>query len=112
MCIAKKFTTLTLRFKAEKNIKNIPLKYFLCLFHELTKGGYMKKLLLHKKGKADKLSKKETEILELLTCGFENKAISAKLNIGIKTVEAGKEHIKEKLGVSSVRELYNLKSIN
>ena len=54
------------------------------------------------------LSKREKEIYGLIIDGFENKAIAQKLFISVKTVEFHKENLKQKLGVKSVRELYNL----
>lgn len=54
------------------------------------------------------LSKREKEVLKLISDGFENKSISKKLFISIKTVEFHKENIKQKLGIKSIRELYNM----
>lgn len=56
------------------------------------------------------LSKREVDVFVLITQGFENKAISRKLGISIKTVESHKEKIKHKFGVPTMKELYNLDS--
>jgi len=54
------------------------------------------------------LSKREQKILELISEGYENKAIAVKLNLSIKTVEWHKEKIKQKLGKKCIKELYEL----
>ena len=58
------------------------------------------------------LSKREIDVFVLMTQGLENKAISQKLGIGIKTVESHKENIKHKFGVSTIKDLYHLDSSN
>ncbi len=67
----------------------------------------MKKLPSCKREKIGKLSKRENEIFEFISDGFENKAIADKINISVKTVESHKQNIKEKLGLQSIKELYN-----
>ena len=57
---------------------------------------------------AEQLSKREKEILKLITEGFENKTISKMLRISIKTVEWHKENLKQKFGLKHVSELYDL----
>ncbi len=80
---------------------------FFLVFSRNDKRSIYEKIFFYKKGKADKLSKKETEILELICTSFENKTIAYKLNVSVKTVESHKQNIKEKLGLQSIKELYN-----
>jgi DNA-binding NarL/FixJ family response regulator len=48
-----------------------------------------------------KLSKRETEILELLCKGLANKEIADRLNISVETVRVHLKHVYEKLHVRS-----------
>lgn len=52
------------------------------------------------------ISKRETEILELLARGLSNQQIGEKLFISTRTVESHKTHIMQKLGLKSNIELY------
>ena len=52
-------------------------------------------------GKWESLSKREREVLQMLTEGAENNAIAASLEITINTVEKHLKNIYRKLGVSS-----------
>jgi len=54
------------------------------------------------------LSNREKDVLLLITQGLENKAIARKLFVSAKTVETHKENLKVKLGIKSMRELYDL----
>ncbi len=54
------------------------------------------------------LSEREKDILRLIVNGLENKAIARMLFISVKTVETHKENLKVKLGLKSIRELYDL----
>lgn len=56
------------------------------------------------------LSKREKEVIRLISDGFENKAIAKKLFISVKTVEFHKENIKQKLEVKTNKELYEYNS--
>ena len=47
----------------------------------------------------DKLTQRETEVLKLITMGFDNTEISRKMYISTHTVKAHIEHIYSKLGV-------------
>lgn len=47
------------------------------------------------------LSERETEVLRLVACGYTNKEIAARLQIGVKTVETYKTRLMEKLEVHS-----------
>jgi DNA-binding NarL/FixJ family response regulator len=51
------------------------------------------------------LGKRELEVLELIGQGFSTREIAAKLQISIKTVESHREHIKDKLSLSTGAEL-------
>ena len=51
------------------------------------------------------LSPREREVLQLVAEGFGNRGIAERLFISIKTVEAHKEHIVQKLGVRGNAEL-------
>lgn len=52
------------------------------------------------------LSKREKEVINLISDGFENKAIAKKLFLSVKTVEFHKENLKQKLGLKTNKELY------
>jgi len=56
-----------------------------------------------------KLTKREREIIYLRNNGFRNKDIAIELHISVKTIENHDEHIKEKLGLKSIKDLVNLK---
>ena len=56
------------------------------------------------KGEAS-LSAREREVLQLIAEGYTNRAIAERLFISVKTVEAHKEHIVQKLGVRGSAEL-------
>lgn len=51
------------------------------------------------------LSEREREVMDLVVAGRKNKQIADELRISIKTVEAHRARIMEKMGVSSVAEL-------
>ncbi len=55
--------------------------------------------------KRKKLSPREVEVLKLLVRGYTNKEIALALGISVKTVEAHRKRISEKLEVSSRAEL-------
>ena len=55
--------------------------------------------------KIKSLSKRENEILKLVKDGLKNKQIACSLNLSIKTIEAHKENIKDKLNLKSVKDL-------
>lgn len=52
-------------------------------------------------GQVADLSERETDVLRLIAGGHSNKAISARLNISVKTVETYKARAMEKLGFRS-----------
>jgi len=60
----------------------------------------------------DKLSKREVEIVILITSGISNKAIADQLFISTRTVDAHRNHIMQKLSLKSTAELvkYALKN--
>lgn len=51
------------------------------------------------------LSDRELEVFELLGRGYGTRQIAMKLHLSIKTIESHREHIKEKLGLDSGRDL-------
>lgn len=48
----------------------------------------------------DILSERELQVFDLIGSGFSTKEIAAKLNVSPKTVDAHRDHIKHKIGVS------------
>ena len=56
-------------------------------------------------GREASLSAREREVLQLIAEGHTNRAIAERLFISVKTVEAHKEHIVQKLGVRGSAEL-------
>ena len=56
----------------------------------------------------ESLSRREKDIVNLISKGFTNKKIAGELSISVKTVENHKERIKNKLGIKNIRELYAL----
>ena len=54
------------------------------------------------------LTPREREVMECVVAGRQNRVIAEQLDISIKTVEAHRAHIMEKLGVDSVAELVQL----
>ena len=57
---------------------------------------------------ADELSDREREVLDLILAGRQTRAIAEQLFISPKTVEFHRGRIHEKLGVSSLAELFSL----
>lgn len=53
----------------------------------------------------DRLSDRELEVLQLLGRGSNTRGIASELNLGIKTVETHRAHLKKKLGFSHQDEL-------
>lgn len=58
-----------------------------------------------REGREATLSAREREVLQLIAEGYTNRAIAERLFISVKTVEAHKEHIVQKLGVRGSAEL-------
>jgi two-component system response regulator NreC len=56
-------------------------------------------------GRETPLSAREREVLQLVAEGYTNRAIAERLVISVKTVEAHKEHIVQKLGLRGTAEL-------
>ena len=56
-------------------------------------------------GSAGTVSEREAEVLRLIACGYSNKEIASQLDISVKTVEAHKERLKEKLKLQGSTEL-------
>ena len=59
-----------------------------------------------------KLTKRELEVLDLLSQGFTNKEISIELNISVHTVKANLENIYEKIGIHNrvLASIYHFKT--
>lgn len=51
------------------------------------------------------LSDRELEVFQLIGQGFSTRQIAEKLNVSMKTVETHREHIKEKMSLSSTSDL-------
>lgn len=58
-----------------------------------------------KKGKAELISSREREIVQLLAEGNSNKDIARMLNLSLKTVETHRSNIMHKLGFKSITDL-------
>jgi DNA-binding NarL/FixJ family response regulator len=54
------------------------------------------------------LSDRELEVLQLLGAGLGTRNIADRLGLSVKTIEAHREHIKEKLGLTCAAELLRL----
>jgi two-component system, NarL family, response regulator NreC len=64
-------------------------------------GGYVNRSSsLRGEGKGD-LTDRESEVLRLISFGYSNKEIGAKLDLSVKTIEAHKANAMRKLGISS-----------
>lgn len=78
------------------------------LSQSLAEGDRLRSYLLPAEGRGSKecnLSAREREVLQLIAEGHTNRAIAERLYISVKTVEAHKEHIVQKLGVRGSAEL-------
>jgi DNA-binding NarL/FixJ family response regulator len=64
-------------------------------------GGLARRAPHSQSGQTAELSERETDVLRLVASGHSNKAISARLNISVKTVETYKARAMEKLGFRS-----------
>ena len=53
----------------------------------------------------NELSARETEVLRLAAAGYTNKEVSARLHVGVKTIETYKARAMEKLGLDTRAEL-------
>ncbi len=53
----------------------------------------------------DRLSDREFEVFELIGSGLQIRQIAKQLHLSIKTIEAHREHIKQKLNLGSATEL-------
>jgi DNA-binding NarL/FixJ family response regulator len=78
------------------------------LSQALAEGDRLRSYLLATEGRGGReasLSAREREVLQLIAEGYTNRAIAERLFISVKTVEAHKEHIVQKLGVRGSAEL-------
>ena len=53
----------------------------------------------------DSLTTRERELLRLLVCGHSNKSSSREFNISVKTIEAHRSNVMQKMGVQNFAEL-------
>jgi two-component system, LuxR family, response regulator FixJ len=60
------------------------------------------------KAKLESLTPRETEVLNLMTQGKQNKVMAAELGLSQRTVEIHRAHVMEKMGVSSVAQLVRM----
>jgi DNA-binding NarL/FixJ family response regulator len=78
------------------------------LSQSLAEGDRLRSYLLAAEGRSGReasLSAREREVLQLIAEGYTNRSIAERLFISVKTVEAHKEHIVQKLGVRGSAEL-------
>ncbi|MEJ2329043.1 MAG: response regulator FixJ [Gammaproteobacteria bacterium] len=57
------------------------------------------------------LTKRESQVMEMVTNGKSNKEIAAELNVSAKTVEAHRAHVMEKMQAGSLAELVRMAMI-
>jgi len=67
--------------------------------------GYIRRKPAGAGAKRDTLTEREEEVLRLVAQGFINKEIAAKLSVSVKTVEAHKSNLMQKLGLHSRAEI-------
>jgi DNA-binding NarL/FixJ family response regulator len=67
--------------------------------------GYIRRKPSSADAKRDTLTEREEEVLRLVAQGFINKEIAAKLSVSVKTVEAHKSNLMQKLGLRSRAEI-------
>ena len=67
--------------------------------------GYIRQKPAGAGAKRDTLTEREEEVLRLVAQGFINKEIAAKLSVSVKTVEAHKSNLMQKLGLHSRAEI-------
>jgi DNA-binding NarL/FixJ family response regulator len=53
------------------------------------------------------LSDRELQVLQLIGAGLGTRVIARKLGLSVKTIEAHREHVKRKLGLSGAPQLLN-----
>lgn len=64
-------------------------------------GGYANRATSLRGDNKGELSDRESEVLRLISFGYSNKEIGAKLDLSVKTIEAHKANAMRKLGISS-----------
>lgn len=72
---------------------------------ELVVNSYMKESQTSVHDASKTMSTREREILQLLAEGYNNKDVSEKLNLSIKTVETHRANIMRKMGFKNITEL-------
>jgi DNA-binding NarL/FixJ family response regulator len=64
-------------------------------------GGYLSRATSMRGENKGALSDRESEVLRLISFGYSNKEIAARLDLSVKTIEAHKSNAMRKLGISS-----------
>jgi DNA-binding NarL/FixJ family response regulator len=72
---------------------------------ELVVNSYMKESQVGSHDTAKSMSTREREVLQLLAEGYNNKDVSEKLNLSIKTVETHRANIMRKMEFKNITEL-------
>lgn len=84
-------------------------KYFHSMVSELIFNQFYEKSIGNEKAKktysAGKISNREVEVLKLIASGFSNSQIAEKLFISVRTVDAHRNHIMQKLELNNTAEL-------
>ena len=73
----------------------------------LRRFGQNRSQLRNNKSGINTLSNRELQVLQLLGAGLGTRVIANKLGLSVKTIEAHREHVKHKLGLSSASQLLN-----
>jgi len=76
---------------------------------EATEYGMVRQRMLAARNRISQLSRREAEVLELLTRAYSNKAIARELNISPRTVEIHRSNMMTKLGASHVVEAVKMR---
>lgn len=66
---------------------------------------YIQRLGTSKAAAQEILTPREQEVLKLLTDGLNTKQVASRLEVSVKTIEAHRQHIMEKLGMQSIADL-------
>ena len=84
-------------------------KYFHTMVSELIFNQFYKKSVTNEKVKKNyntgKISNREVEVLKLIASGFSNSQIAEQLFISVRTVDAHRNHIMQKLELNNTAEL-------
>jgi DNA-binding NarL/FixJ family response regulator len=64
-------------------------------------GGYVSRATSQRGERKGEMTDREAEVLRLISFGYSNKEIAAKLDLSVKTIESHKANAMRKLGISS-----------